>query len=320
MPVHRTNPVMCVFLSRALPVLTVAALSACGGGGGGGGSSGGGSLTPQNFTSWGALPTSTPVVIDGMSATLTNHTFTTDDANSTAGVVYDSRTSAGLRGFSFTTPNTSANWTSSSGSTLNCSNGVCGLANPGGTTLGAVSDPYHSSNNWNYQSFGIWSVPSGSVSAMSYGAPTPVSALPTSGSATYTGSLRGGYVSKGGETLNGDPVSNGAQFGVRAALTADVTFSSGTGTVLINTSSTVLEAQNNIQFADPSFDLSGNLTIAPGQNLFQGNIANGHGMSGDAAGRFYGPPPSSQSPPELGGTVQLTGPNGSMVGAFGAKR
>lgn len=317
MPVHRTSLAMCVFLSKALPVLAVAALSACGGGGGGGGggSSGGGSLTPVNFTSWGALPTSRRVDIDGMSATLTNHAFTTDDAGSSAAVVYNNRNSGGLSAFSFTTPNTSATWTSSSGSSLSCSNGVCGLANSGGTTLGAVSDPYHVSNNWNYQSFGIWSVPGGSVSAMSYGAPTPVSTLPTTGTATYTGSLRGGYVSKGGETLNGDPVVAGARFGVLADLTANVDFGAGPGTVNISTNNTLLEDQANVQFANSDFDLSGNLTISAGQNLFQGTVTNSHGMSGNARGRFYGP-----SHLELGGTVDLTGANGSMVGAFGAKR
>ncbi|MCW5620011.1 MAG: transferrin-binding protein-like solute binding protein [Burkholderiales bacterium] len=267
----------------------------------------------MNFTSWGALPTSRTVVIDGMSATLTNHTFTTDDDNSSARVVYASRTSAGLRGFSFTTPTTSASWTTSSGDVLSCTNGVCGLVD--GAQLGAVSDPYHASNNWNYQSFGIWSVPGGSVSAMSYGAPTPVSAIPTTGTATYTGSLRGGYVSKGGEMLNGDPVAAGDRFGVLADLTANVDFGAGTRTVDISTSNTKLEDQSNDQFNDPSFDLSGSLIITPGQNLFEGVVTNGRGMSGDAAGKFYGPSHS-----ELGGTMHLTGPNGSMVGAFGAKR
>jgi len=297
----------------------LAALAACGGGGGG--SSGGGSLTPATFTSWDTLPTNTPVNIDGMSVTrAANGAVTSDDAGSTTSVLYNSRASSGLRGMTFTVPSASTSWTTSSGSIIGCSGGVCALSNSAQTSLAAVSDPYAGSNAWNYQSFGAWSIPSGvgsAISAMSYGAPTTGSAIPTSGTATYTGSVIGRYVAAAGDFIG---VPAGTQFGMGASLQADVNF--GTRQIGLSTSGTALLRQGDAPppFADPRFDslTPTTLSYAAGSNAFSGTVASGSnpiGLSGTVNGRFYGP-----AGQELGGTMSLsTAGGGALIGAFGAK-
>lgn len=308
--------------SRAAAACMLAALAACGGGGGGG-SSGGGSLTPATFTSWGVLPLNTPVNTDGMSVTrAANGAVSSDDPGSSASVLYNSHASAGLRGMTLTTPSGSTSWTISSGSTIACNAGVCALSNPAQTNLAAVSDPYAGSNAWSYQSFGAWSIPSGSgsaISAMSYGAPTAGSAIPTSGTATYTGSVIGRYIAAAGDFIS---VPAGTQFGMGASLQADVNF--GTRQIGLSTSGSALLRQGDAPppFTDIRFDIlnpaQATLSYAAGTNAFSGTVASGSnaiGLSGTVNGRFYGP-----AGQELGGTMSLsTAGGGALIGAFGAK-
>ena len=308
-------------LTSALALSLIGLLGACGGGGGGG--SGGGSLTPASFTSWDALPTGQPVNINGMSVTRdAGGDITSDTAASRASVLYNSRSTGGLRGFSYTTPSTSASWTLSSGSTISCGNGVCALANPGQTVIAAISDPYHASTAWNYQSFGVWSVANGSVSGMSYGAPTAFSALPTSLSATYTGQLIGRYSAAAGDVMNTETLPGAMQFGLRADVTANVTISGGTRQIDFSSTNSRLESGIFPEFNDNRFNIpSATLTISGTTNSFTGAITSGSGdngvtMTGTADGRFYGP-----STQELGGTFVLEGAGArAVVGAFGAKR
>lgn len=305
----------------AMAVSLLGLLTACGGGGGG--SSGGGSLTPASFTSWDTLPTGQPVNINGMSVTRTSGGVVTDDtAGSTASVLYNSRASSGLRGFTFTTPSTSASWTISSGSTISCGAGVCALSNPAQTIIAAVSDPYDASTDWNYQSFGVWSVTNGSVSAMSYGAPTAFSALPTLVNAAYAGELIGRYSAVAGDDMNGNVLLSALQFGLRANVTASVTINGGTREVNFSSTNSRLEAVAFPEFNDNRFNIpNATLAISGGANSFTGAITSGSGsnavtLTGTADGRFYGP-----AAEELGGTFVLEGAGGrAVVGGFGAKR
>lgn len=310
-----------MFSARILAASLALALAACGGGGGG--SSGGGSVTPTTFTSWGALPASTPVNINGMSVTRTSGgAVSTDTAASRAGVIYNARTSGGLRGFTFTTPATSASWTISSGSSLSCAGGLCALANSGQTVIGAISDPYHATNAWSYQSFGAWSIPSGAgsaISAMSFGAPTAGAALPVAGTATYTGSVVGRYVAAAGDFIG---VPAGTQFGMGASLQADVNFA--TRQIGLSTSGTALLRQGDTPppFGDVRFDIlnpaQATLTYAPGTNSFSGTVAassNALGLNGQMNGRFYGP-----GGQELGGTMSLNTAAGGALTSIFARR
>lgn len=321
MPPHIPGSSSARVLASALALSLMGMLGACGGGGGG--SSGGGSLTPASFTSWDALPTGQPVNINGMSVTRTSGgAVTSDTTSSRASVLYNTRTSGGLRGFSFTTPSTPASWTISSGSSMSCGNGVCALSNPAQTIIAAVSDPYAASTAWNYQSFGVWSVANGSVSAMSYGAPTAFSALPTSLNATYTGELIGRYSAVPGDVMNALPLASAMEFGLRADVTANVTISGGTRQIDFSSTNSRLESGVFPEFNDNRFNIpNSTLTISGGANSFTGPITSGSGdnavtLTGTADGRFYGP-----TAQELGGAFVLEGAGGrAVVGGFGAKR
>lgn len=306
--------------SRAAAACILAALAACGGGGGG--SSGGGSLTPATFTSWGALPTNRPVIANGMSITRqSNGTIDpVDTSNSSAGVLYASRSSTGLRALTFTTPSGSTSWQASQGeiNPSTCSGRLCSPSD-GAQKIAVFSDPY-SVNAWNYQSFGVWStgpINASTISAISFGAPTAGSAIPTSGTATYTGSVIGRYVAAATDFIG---VAAGTQFGMGASLQADVNF--GARQINMSISGTALLKQGDAPppFADPRFDslTPTTLSYAAGSNAFSGTVvssSNPIGLSGTVNGRFYGP-----AGQELGGTMSLsTAGGGALIGAFGAK-
>ncbi len=317
----------------AMAVSLLGLLTACGGGGGG--SSGGGSLTPASFTSWDTLPTGQRVNINGMSVTRTSGgtILPADSAGSTAGVLYNAPSSSGLLGMTFTTPTATTSWTLSSGS-INCATnpGVCALSSkppsgqlctPANCNLAAVSDPY-AINDWNYQSFGVWTTTSGTVNAMSYGAPTAAAAvLPLTGTATYMGSLQGRYVAAAGDVLNGETLSAGVQFGLAANVTALVNFD--TRQIGFSTTSSTLQRQGTSStpppapFVDSNFNISSTtLTVSGSANAFSGTVAagsNGMGLSGNVDGRFYGP-----NAEELGGVLGLSNGGRALIGGFGAKR
>jgi hypothetical protein len=176
---------------------------------------------------------------------------------------------------------------------------------PGGPTLGA--NPY--ALGWEYQSFGVWedqgSAGSGRILASTFGAPTPASAVPTTGSATFSGKLAGFYVSPAGQgSMAAAELSVNANFNTRSLSL------SSTGTALTRDARTATSA--------PSLNLPGTLTYAPNTNSFGGTLVNSGGtMSGASQGRFYGP-----AAQELGGVFTVKSPTTveTFTGAYGAKR
>lgn len=170
-----------------------------------------------------------------------------------------------------------------------------------------VANPY--SLGWNYQSFGVWDDHNGGVSsqilAKSYGAATPASAVPTTGSALFKGKLGGLYVdATGAGSIAIADLSVGADFSARS-----LTFASS-GTIATRT----LQSAS----AAPGLDLGGTLTYSPGSGAFSGTLVNAGGtMTGSSVGRFYGPAAN-----ELGGVFAVksaTTPE-AFSGAYGAKR
>jgi hypothetical protein len=165
-----------------------------------------------------------------------------------------------------------------------------------------VANPY--ALGWDYQSFGVWT--SGNVfRANSYGSPTPGSAIPAIGAATFTGKLAGAYVSPAG---------------AGSAATAELTVSANFGARSLDLRSTGTTLTRDFATATPApnLDVTGTLTYAAGSNSFRGTIVNTGGtMSGSSLGQFYGP-----AAQELGGAFTLKAPAGveSFVGAYGAKR
>ena len=175
-----------------------------------------------------------------------------------------------------------------------------------GSAIGAIANPY--ALGWNYQSFGVWDRQESSSSiayASSFGSRTPGAAVPTSGSASFTGKLAGLYVSPSGQ-------------GSVAAANVHVNANFSTRSLGFSTSGTTLTRDARAAAAAPQLNLSGSLTYAPGINAFSGTLSNAGGtMSGASKGHFHGP-----AAQELGGVFSIRAASGSesFTGAYGARR
>lgn len=173
-------------------------------------------------------------------------------------------------------------------------------------TIGAIANPYEL--GWDYQSFGIWatSIPNHEhIGASNFGAATPASAVPLSGTATFSGKLAGFYVSPFGQgSIAAADVSVAADFSARSL---DI---SSIGTTLTRNLHSSVPA--------PTLNLHGTMTYTPGSSVFSGTLVNAGGtMNGPSSGQFYGP-----AAEELGGSFALrsTTTSEAFVGAYGAKR
>ena len=175
-------------------------------------------------------------------------------------------------------------------------------------SIAIVANPYVA--GWDYQSFGVWNTQApggdgGTIGAHSFGAATPASAVPLSGSATFAGKLGGLYISPAGEgsTAAADVTVN-ADFSARS-----LGFASS-NTVTMRNLATAMPA--------PNLNLSGTLNYASGSNTFSGTLTSAGGtMSGTSNGQFYGPKAE-----ELGGVFAVKSPTTveTFTGAYGAKR
>ena len=166
----------------------------------------------------------------------------------------------------------------------------------------------------NFASFGLWQHfdfidgtgnSSGAMGGIAFGNATPVSGLPNSGSATFTGRTIGGAVDGTTRSLLAGTVS----------LTANFTQMTMGGTFTVNsvTSGTVVPW--------------GNFTLAPtviaasaggpygGINTLSGTIPGGAITSSSLNGQFYGP-----AAQETAGTWSVSNSTTHAVGAYGAAR
>ena len=166
---------------------------------------------------------------------------------------------------------------------------------------------------WDYQTFGIWMTDDGAgggvAGTFSLGALTPVSSIPTLGTATYLGSTMGHYV---------DPA--GTENLAFADMTATVDFRARS--IGFNTTNTLQTADLVTISANDNLNLSGTLTYAPGVNQFTGPVTTVGGgvgnapMTGTATGSFYGP-----AAEEIGGGFSARGAGVSgYMGAFGGRK
>jgi len=310
--------------SHVLWLTAIVVLGGCGGGGGGGG---GDPNLPvvQPFTSWSAVQPNSKVTAQGMSQS-TTATFTVapngdvtitsispfsavDTSASSATLTFGA--SRQLTGLQISAPAGSVSWDSTvlGGGTVSCGNGVCTASKDSGASEALTIDPYFV--GWNYQSFGVWqtgSLTSGTFGAMSFGAPTPVSGLPSIVNATYAGLTAGVFVN-----------ATGQLFGTSANMSAIVDF--GARSVAFSTSGTQVSTASGALTARPELNLTGTLTYLSGATQFTGPVNTNtvdpnFQLSGSATGRFYGP-----TAEEIGGVYNLTGTGlKSMGGGFGGKR
>ena len=155
----------------------------------------------------------------------------------------------------------------------------------------------------NYQAYGIWATGLGTGSgfggAASIGSLTPTSAVPTTGTATFTGGVGGLLIDTTGLTYlvrgNSSVVANFATRSLAYSTTGS-TFTTGQSASGLN--------------------MNGTLTYSAGSGNFTGPITSSSISSGTAQGSFYGPTAT-----EVGGTFAMTGTGvQTFFGAFGAKR
>jgi len=172
--------------------------------------------------------------------------------------------------------------------------------------VGLIANPYVL--GWDYQSFDAWDdqgFDSGLMDAQTFGAATPASAVPLSGSAEFTGKLGGLYVSAAGDgSLAAADLTVNADFSARS--------------LSLTSSGTIITRDFTAATTAPNLDLRGTLTYAPGRNAFSGTLTNAGGtMSGPSQGQFYGP-----AAEELGGVfvVKSASTVETFTGAYGAKR
>jgi hypothetical protein len=189
----------------------------------------------------------------------------------------------------------------------------------------ALLRPGPGGSGLDYASYGVWEerdqfnffpfYPDSGViingGAMSFGVITAAGAVPTTGTAAYTGFMNGFY----GEAGTG----TGFYLDGTAALTANF----GSNAVQANFTNISASKFFGVSGGATTFrSFSANATIAG--NGFSGTASNaglsidgiGPEMSGTITGNFYGP-----SAQEVGGVFQLNGDDGSTaIGAFAAKQ
>ena len=302
----------------AAAAAAVSMLCACGGGGGGGGST----IREVPFTSFSAIVPNQTVVMTGISAgasgsisvgpfgdiTVTDINLDPiDENNSTARLTYD--TFGNLSGLSFSTPHSSASFRANE---IDCSvPPTCAALNAAETSLAVAVDATAVVPAWNYQSYGVWlnqtSPSTFQAGAMSAGAVTPGSAIPTMGSGFFNGAANGFYVDS-----MGTPHSTGAFMQATADFQNRSIGFLTTGTQIISLNDPTATPINS-----PLLDLSGTLTYDAGVNRFSGTVTTTSPvLTGPATGRFYGP-----AAQEIGGVYSLTGGGlMRMFGAFGGRQ
>jgi hypothetical protein len=167
-------------------------------------------------------------------------------------------------------------------------------------------------NGWDYQSFGVWTTGagtgSGTAGVVSLGAETAGSAIPVSGTATFTGISGGQYVD-----------STGTSTFVGSNMTATTNF--GTRSIAFATTDTLTSTNLQTSTSNANLNTSGTLSYSAGVNQFTGAVSSVGGgasnvaMTGTATGKFYGP-----TAQEIGGTFAVSGGGAGYLGAFGGKR
>jgi hypothetical protein len=178
--------------------------------------------------------------------------------------------------------------------------------------------------NFNYMFYGEWNVINSDTTSGFDGffvTGVPSTSLPATGSASYAGDAIGKYIDGSGNVYQ-----------TAATMNSTANFGSSP-TLSFSTTNTVMQqVGSSTATSNPNLNLSGTLAIS-GVG-FTGTVTSSTsspsplGLSGMASGVFYGPGITSAttnsvvgSPPEIGGTYQLSGAttatSGRMVGAFG---
>ena len=299
-------------LISSIAVLT---LTACAGGGGGGGSSSSNGNVTTTATGFSGQSTWT----SNGSGTVTNiGTYN----QSTSGLTYSETVNSSniVQSNTFTSAlGTVISFDRAQGDTIGTivtgplANKSYAEVKSNGNDIAIISPL--SMNGWSYQSYGIWisnlNSSSGTVGGGSVGSLTTGVAIPTSGTANFSGTSAGAYTNSSGTPyLTGSAMSASVDFAARSLSFAT------TGTQIL--------LSNGSWQSTAGLNTTGTLSYASGTNLVTGTnlaTAGGGGVAvmtgGTVTGKFYGPAAN-----ELGGTFAVRAGAGveSYAGAFGSKR
>ena len=303
-----------------LSVAICSLLSACGGGSTGGGvNSTPTPPAPVQFSNFSAIQTGASTAVSGItregSVTVSSTgailesgvTTPTVGTGSATFTLNSARQITGL-GIAGAQSNVTFNASNSTSSSLLLNNQAVATSvyNSTGTDQALYGDPYVL--GFNYQTFGVWGTGlvaggTGKFGAMSVGAPTSASAVPTTGSVTYHGYAGGVYTA-------------GAIWRYAANATFNANFANRT--VDFSTSNqTITSVDTNVTVPTTGLQISGTMNYASGSSSFSGNLsATGtYTLTGTGSGTFYGPTAN-----EIGGTFFLRSTLGTLVGGFGGKQ
>lgn len=296
------------------PLLTTIIITGCNGGGG---SSPVLSAASSPFVKWSALAKPTTVMAQGISQ---EGTFTapapdyavtgsTDQGTNTySSATFSYRADGTISRVKISTPNNSLTWNEDKGDVFVDKRGAISLVDPSKPKIGLAVDATDPNVDWDYQTFGMWltgyGTSSGTFGAISVGAPTAGSAIPTTGNASFTGATAGYYID-----------STGTNFYTTASdMTIDADFNNRT-LDFRTTDTSKVHLTTAIDTTANNLIMSGTLTYAAGTNSFTGKVT-ATGLTGTSTGRFYGP-----GAEELGGVFSLTGTDVELYGgSYGAKR
>ena len=264
--------------------------------------------TIESFTAWSATTANVPVAMtDGSSSSIDLlGNISQSDSSGSATFTRDANNNYTLISPTASAGN-SAIFSAALGDTLQSSFSSANTTalNTAKTTIGLFANP--STYSFNYQTYGAWGsygIATGSAFALSDGAASPPSAIPTTGGLTLTGGSTGYFVD-----------TNKFSYLTNATMAANLSFN--TRTILFTSTSTVIQgAPNGNVNTNDNLNMTGVITYISGTNNFIGTVTTTSGMTGKINGKFYGPGIN-----EIGGTYAVYGSGiGTMVGSFGGKR
>jgi hypothetical protein len=257
----------------------------CGGGGGGGGSA----VSPSDFSSWSSVSYPSTVTIGGISedvsytapapsyavTSLTDYGFSTSSSTT---IKY--RANGTIERVEIKTINGTVAWDENAGDIIDDSDIVVALSDPAESKIGLAVNAIDPLLGWEYQTFGIWEtgrgLGSGTIGAITVGAPTPGSAIPITGEdVKFLGISTGVYLDPTGinDYLTVSEVEANVNF-----LKREVVLSTS-GTQKINTSTASVTDAFNL-------NMSGTLKYAEGSGSFSGAVVSESGMNGTSSGQF----------------------------------
>lgn len=260
------------------------------------------------FSTWGTVNPNVIAHFSNGNSTVVSAsgTISQTNANVNANILFDSGYN-----ISFVTLNQNATnlvtYAASAGDTIvkDASGSNFYFTNQRSTSIGILGNPYHW--GYQYQTYGAWGA-WGNVgvggNAVSIGALSPSSGIPTSGSAVFTGGANGYLISGQNSYLTSSNMTATVNFA-----TQSVVFSTSGTTAIGRIGGAVVDAAGS--------NLTGSMSYVSGRNLMTGSVTSSNGMSGNIIANFYGPAAN-----EIGGTFGLTQSTtgSSLVGGFGGKR